>query len=268
MSSSKPEDGIPCPTCGRTFSSQARMERHARRAHGSVGMSRTRRQQLLVAGVVVLVVGIAIIALDAPGGGPTAREANLARLGVNASSWSSPHLGNTSAPVVVVAFETPACPSCRYFTQHALPDLNRTYMAQGKVVYFYRQYEIGYAFDEPGGVAQLCVAREDGSAAFWRFTDVLYRNQGQVNGGNVDGYLQRFADAHGYDAHALTSCYDRSATRPQLVHDLRSGHDNGVPGTPYFFVFGPTGKAHGVGAGELRQAIDDALQAASSSGGA
>lgn len=254
-----PDDDAECPTCGRSFSTRTRMERHAKAAHGGVhGGIPWRKVAAALAVAAVAVVGWTLVS------GPDAETS--ASLMEEFGADDDPFLGNASAPVVVVTFETPACPSCKRFHTEMFPGIQAEYIDAGEVRYHYAQFTIGARFDEPGGIAQECVARYAGNEAFFNFTTLLYERQGQVNADNVDDLVRDFADRNGYDAGPMVSCYHDRETKAQYDQDLDKGRSNGVSGTPYFFVWGPGNSATATGATGLRDAIEDKL--AGSGGGA
>ncbi len=247
-------DRVACPHCGRSFPTTERMEAHSRKAHGrGAGNPALRRGILIVAVLAVAVVLVALV-LNAPEAA-SGREANLQALGVD----DDPHLGNESAPVVVVEFGTPRCSACAYFHTEMLPGIQERLVDTGDVVLYYQQFTIGYVEDEPGGIAQECVYREAGSDAFFAFTHELYRTQGSWDARNLDDVLRSFADEHGLDGNTLASCYTNAETQMAYDEDVEQGRDNGVSGTPAFFVFGDDGEAVRAGAGELEDVIRDVL---------
>lgn len=250
-----PSDDEPeCPTCGRTFSTRTRMERHARAAHGRVatGIPWTKVAVALAVAAVALVAWTAATGSD---GGPSGS------LMVQFGADDDPFVGNESAPVVVVTFETPRCPSCKRYHTEMFPGIEDDYVETDQVRYHYAQFDIGYAFDKPGGIAQECVARHAGNAAFFNFTDVLYERQGQVNADNVDDLMRDLARDEGHEAEPMVSCYHDGDTEPQFQQDVDKGRANGVRGTPYFFVWGPDEEATATGATGLRDAIESKLPA-------
>lgn len=249
-----PPDRVPCPHCDRTFPNGTRMEAHSRKAHGRGAGNPALRRALLAVGALAVVVVLAALVLNAPEP-PSGREANLQALGVD----GDPHLGNASAPVVVVEFASPRCPSCAYFHQELLPGFRERHVDTGNVVLYYQQFTIGYAEDEPGGIAQECVHREAGSSAFFAFTHELYETQGRWDARNLDDVLRSFAQERGLSGDALAACYRDRATQALYDEDVAKGRDNGVSGTPTFFVFGQDGEAVKTGAGELEDVVQDVL---------
>lgn len=255
MSDDEPE----CPTCGRTFSTRTRMERHAESAHGRVATGFPWRKAGAGLAVAALVV-VAWALMSGPGGDTPASL--MAEFGAN----DDPFLGNESAPVTVVTFETPRCPSCKRYHTEMFPGIKARYIDTGEVRYHYAQFSIGYRFDKPGGIAQQCVGRHAGNEAFFNFTTLLYERQGQVNAGNVDSLMRDFADRNGYEADPMVSCYNNRETEDEYQQDIDKGKANGVSSTPFFFVWGPEAEATATGARGLEDAIRNKLPSGSGGG--
>lgn len=238
-----------CPECGQDFKTDRRLRKHRSKAHGKTPM--TDKRKLIYAGVGLLAVGVVAGLVLTGGGGPDSKAAALQKLGAT----DDPHLGNRSAPVAVVAFETPRCPSCRAYHQRLQPQIESDYLDTGKAVLYYQQFTIGYRYDEPGGIAQECVYKHEGSDGFWTFTGTLYGEQGQWNADNTAQRLRDQAELNGWDADAVVSCYENRETQSAYSADVKAGNDNGVSGTPFFFVVGHDGKITRTSASELGQTI-------------
>lgn len=247
-------DDHECSECGQSFAIERKMERHMRTAHGKTPTSR--KTKIGVAVVALMIVGLAAaLFLTAQGEAPTTKAEGLAKLGAD----DDPMLGNASAPVAIVEFSTPRCPSCRAFHQNQLPQIKESYLDNGKASFHYSQFVLGYAYDKPGGIAQECVFRHEGDDAFWTFTDTLYAEQGRWDADNTPHKLRDLADAQGWDADPIVSCYENRETEDAYQADIDAGRDNGVSGTPSFFVVGHDGQITAASAGDLESTIEDEL---------
>lgn len=247
---------VPCPKCGAGLASRERLRGHMVQAHGAVPRETVVRYAAFALMVVVLGAGLFVLAGNGGFGGGTAaatRTENVERFGLA----DDPYLGEAEAPLVIVEFATPKCPSCRFFHTSQLSGIQERWLDTGRAVLYYAQFTIGYDFDEPGGVAQECVLREGGNAAFWPFTALLYERQGDISAGDLPGVLRTFAGDHGLDGDALVACYEGRETQEAYDADLRAGRRAGVYGTPGFFVFGESGAAKRVGSHELEAALTE-----------
>lgn len=248
-------DDHECSECGRSFATERKMERHMRKAHGKTPTSK--KTKIGVAFVALLIVGLGV-ALFVTGGAddPATKEAALTQLGAD----DDPMLGNASAPVAVVEFSTPRCPSCADFHHRQLPQIKRDHLDTGEVAFYYSQNNIGYAYDKPGGIAQECVFRHEGHDGFWTFTDTIYAELGGWDASNTAERLRDLAGQQGWDADPLVSCYENREAEDAYQRDIDAGRDNDAgPNSPFFFVVGHDGRIVRASAGDLESTIRDEL---------
>jgi protein-disulfide isomerase len=245
-------DGPKCKRCGATFATDAKLERHVSKQHG--GRHYDPGMRWLLAGAVVVALAMGIYLLQSGDRAPAENALdNYALFGLA----DDPYMGDPAAGVVVVEFGAPKCSSCAFFHRSALPDLAADYFDTGQAVLYFVQSTPGYEFDYDGGIAQECVYREGGNAAFWSFTDRIYREQSDYTRANVESWLSDQAAASGIDEAALLDCYKDRDTARNVSADWALRGDLGVTGTPTFFVYSPTGPAIKVQAGELTSVLED-----------
>lgn len=252
------DDDAECPTCGRTFATETRMRRHAESAHG--GVAREVPWKKVGAALAVGAVAVAAWSLFAGGGG------SAGSLMAEFAADDDPYLGNASAPVTVVTFESPACPACRAYHDRMFPGIKSDYIETGQVAYYYSQFPAGYRFDKPGSIAQQCVYEHVNRTAFFSFTTDLYTRFWKSSADRVDDHIRAWSQDHGVDPQPVISCYSNGDTAADYESDVAAGRSNGVPGTPHFFVWGPEGEATSTGAGGLEDAIRNKLPSSGGSG--
>lgn len=147
-----------------------------------------------------------------------------------------PFMGSPEARVALVGYESPHCSACRHFHANILPQLDGLF-ENGSLVYYFVQ---GTIMDEDRRTseAQECAYREGGNDAFWRFTDRLYSRPGSSVYGTPDleGWLSDLATEQGLDEARLLSCLRDRDTRDHVAEDLRVGREQGVRGTPSFWL--------------------------------
>lgn len=81
-------------------------------------------------------------------------------------------LGNPKAPVVLIEYLAPTCPHCAHFATTVFPEIKRTYIDTGKVLYVLRIFPLS-ALD--GAVAGL--AKCMGPRRYYEFLDLALKNQ-------------------------------------------------------------------------------------------
>jgi protein-disulfide isomerase len=83
-------------------------------------------------------------------------------------------MGDPKAKVVLIEYAAPMCPHCAHFNNEIMPDIKKSYIDTGKVLYVFRVFPIG----APDGVAEK-LARCMPKAKYFPFMDQLFRNQPQ-----------------------------------------------------------------------------------------
>lgn len=215
-----------------------------------------------LAGVATVVVAIALLATlwpdeDVEPVGDGEAAVGLAAFNVD----DDPFLGDPTSRVALVGYESPHCSSCKAFHQGVLPDLRAEFFDAGRAVYYYVQGTIGG--DQDSSIAQECAALHGGNAAFWDLTDRFYARANTYSTPDLRSWLGALADEHGFDRDAVLACFDDQETLDAVSEDLRVGRDQGARGTPSFWVIGHDGEAVKVASGQVRQALAEAIEAAS-----
>ncbi len=208
--------------------------------------------RVLLTAAAFLAAGLAGCASPDPGDAQV-----LARYGIDAHG-DDPWLGDPAAPVTVIAYEAPGCSACRHFHLNSLPDLERQYTNEGLVVFYFLQWTIGYAYDATAGVAMECAFSHGGNEAFWPYSHFVYEQQG-ASDAELRQALNDSATAHGYDAEAVTSCFDDQESLEEVQSDIAAGRDRQARASPTFFVIGPEGTEMISGSRDLFAAIDAQL---------
>ncbi len=83
----------------------------------------------------------------------------------------------------------------------------------------------------PAAEAALC-AKEQGK--FWEFHDKIFDNQRALE----DADLKRYAGEIGLNVEDFNACLDAGKFKSQAMQDQREGQQQGVTGTPAFFING------------------------------
>ncbi len=234
--------------------------RRKKATRGGGRRQRPRASWIIAATVAGLAVGGVLIAYvawlgdeDSPGGTDEAAVA----AGHVCTSGSVPVDGRTcghdSAPVTIVEYSEFLCPFCARAALNTVPQIEREYVAAGKVKLEFKHFIVhGEEAVLAGGAAE-CASEQD---AFWEYHDKLYLNQGSVDFSAEN--LKRFAEELELDSDSFNTCLDSQSYVDKLAADLEEGRGRGVSGTPTFFV----GQTKVVGAqpySEFKTAIEDEL---------
>jgi protein-disulfide isomerase len=82
-----------------------------------------------------------------------------------------------------------------------------------------------------------CVARAN-PPAFWKFIELDYANQQDVNLRNVDQKMKEFAAQAGADPGAVAACAAQPATAARVRQSIELGDAVHIQGTPTLFING------------------------------
>ena len=139
--------------------------------------------------------------------------------------------GNASARVTIVEFSDFQCPFCGRFSRETFDQLDRDYIATGKVRYVFRHFPIEKIHPSAfkAALAGEC-ARQAGR--FWELHHRLFANQQAL--GDLD--LLNHAKAVGMESAAFQRCVVTPAATARVRQDLQEGARAGVTGTPSFFL--------------------------------
>lgn len=168
------------------------------------------------------------------------------------STTDQPSLGNSDAPVTIVAFTDYQCPSCA--AMH--PELERLVKESGdKVRLVTRDFPLNQHLDAFKAAEAAEAAREQGK--YWEYIHILLRNQSTLS---VEK-LKAFAGELALDQSRFDSALDSGKFAESVQRDLEDGMRLGINGTPAIFVNGRRVSAKGYD--ELKASVDQALKAAS-----
>ena len=139
--------------------------------------------------------------------------------------------GGTGARVVVVEFSDFQCPFCARHARQTLPQIEREYLATGKVLYAMRHLPLEAIHPDAfrAAVAAECAGDQ---GKFWPMHERLFGNQQALSAAD----LGRYAREAGVEAGAFQKCLDADTHGAKVRRDLAEAQAAGVTGTPTFFL--------------------------------
>jgi protein-disulfide isomerase len=142
-------------------------------------------------------------------------------------------LGNPNAPIVIVEYSDYDCPFCKNFheTMHRIMD---EYGADGKVAWVYRHFPLSQLHPNAEKIAEAseCVASIGGNEAFWKFSDLIFRERGTNEPTNMV-MLPGFAEQAGVSKDAYTQCLESGKFAAFIDESVTAAINAGAEGTPY-----------------------------------
>lgn len=230
--------GRECPHCDRELPSRKALDDHVDRAHPEAEAPSSGGSWWIL-GVLVALALAAVVGAMVLGGGGADSEFHIEQ---------SPHTGDLDAPVKLVAFESPACTSCRLFhierggDPSTFDQLHDRFVATGQVTYVEKFARAGYGWDRVGANAQKCAWNLGGWEAFHGLTQGYYEERSRISGDNAGSFALSWArDSPTVDASAFRSCFEDKRYDEEISRDLGDGRAAGAQSTPTFIVVAPDG---------------------------
>lgn len=224
--------------------------------------------RLVARAALPLVMLFLAVACGAPAAvAPTAAPATTAPAPTTAST-TAPLIvrgrGDPNAPVTIVEYSDFQCPFCARFVGETLPQLEKDYIATGKVYLQYRDFPLTSVHGSAllAAHAVNCAGLQ---GSYWPMHDRMFLGNSNNEWGST--VPQDFATFLGYarelklDDKALQACIQSNTFAAPIQADYREALKVGVQSTPTFTVNGELL----VGAqpfAAFKQAIDTALEKA------
>ena len=195
-------------------------------------------------GVIVGVIVIAIIVGVAASSVSSSETVNLDMSrthGTISTAMGSPILGDPSAPITIVEFGDYQCHQCYNWFHNTKPAIVEDYIETGKANLVF--VDLAFLGSDSPIAAQASYCAED-QEMYWEYHGMLYDFQdSKINSGWANSErLKAFAGDLGLDMELFNSCLDSGKYSKRVQYNTQQARDNGVRGTPGFFIVGPDGQ--------------------------
>lgn len=139
--------------------------------------------------------------------------------------------GNQNAPVTLVEFTDYECGFCARHVKETFPQIERDYIATGKVKYVFRNFPLESIHNKSfrAHVAATCAGDQ---GKFWEMHDRLFANQTALAPTDMSGHAQ----ALGLDLPRFLACFEVGQHSDQIRKDMAEGQKAGATATPVFFL--------------------------------
>jgi len=193
-----------------------------------------------IIGVIIVVIVIGIAASYSSSSTETVNLDMGRTHGTISTAMGSPILGNPSASVTIVEFGDYQCEQCYKWYHETKSAIVRDYIDTGKVNLVFVDLAFLGKDSIPASMASYCAEDQE---MYWEYHDLLYTYQESVDGGWANSErLKAFAYNLGLDMELFESCLDNSKYLKRVQYNIQQAKDNGVRGTPGFFIVGPDGQ--------------------------
>ena len=138
--------------------------------------------------------------------------------------------GNANARVAIIEYSDYQCPFCARHVSQTYPQIDKEYIATGKVKYIFRDLPLSFhphAFK--AAEASQC-GREQGK--FWEMHDRLFANQKLL----APADLTKHAEALGLNVAKFQQCMDSGKYADEIRREASQANTWGIEGTPTFIV--------------------------------
>lgn len=152
--------------------------------------------------------------------------------GLSAESSRSAHpKTNANASVVVTEYGDLQCPACRSAFAMLINPLVEKYGTRISLEFEHFPLQTIHPYALPAAEASECAADQ---GKFWEYIDLVYMNQDKLN----RDALAQWATQLQLDMDTFGRCTKSHIKRETILADYEEGSENGVQGTPTFFVNG------------------------------
>jgi protein-disulfide isomerase len=195
----------------------------------------------VIFGILVISI-IAVIATSMSSSSNETFDVDMTRThGSISTAMGSPILGDPLAPITIVEFGDYQCHQCYNWFHDTKPMITRDYIETGKANLVF----VDFAFlgkDSPKA-AQATYCADDQNM-YWEYHNSLYTFQESKidNGWANSERLKSFAFNLNLDMTLFDECLDSEKYSKRVQYNSQQARDNGVRGTPGFFIVGPDGQ--------------------------
>jgi len=195
----------------------------------------------VIFGILVISI-IAVIATSMSSSPNETFDVDMTRThGSISTAMGSPILGDPLAPITIVEFGDYQCHQCYNWFHDTKPMITRDYIETGKANLVF----VDFAFlgrDSPKA-AQATYCADDQNM-YWEYHNSLYTFQESKidNGWASSERLKSFAFNLNLDMTLFDECLDSEKYSKRVQYNSQQARDNGVRGTPGFFIVGPDGQ--------------------------
>jgi len=140
--------------------------------------------------------------------------------------------GDPNAPVTIVEWSDFECPFCARFYTETLSQIEKEYIATGKVKFVYRDFPLSFhANAQKAAEAAECAGEQE---KYWEMHDAIFERG--VSGGVTS--FKSYASDIGLNTQKFNECLDSGEMAAEVKKDMADGAALGIGGTPGFIING------------------------------
>ena len=195
--------------------------------------------QIIFAAGIAVILSVLVLFYQIPTNTELIEPNSERQIGTVDTSQGSPIMGASDAPVTIIEFGDYQCPNCKKWFLNTKPDIITNYIDSGDAKLVFMDIAFLGKDSVPASVATYC-AEEQGK--YWDYHGFLYSNQLSIDNGwaNSDS-LKGYASNLGLNMDMFVSCLDSAKYQKRVQFNTEEAENNGVTGTPTFFIVGQDG---------------------------
>lgn len=139
----------------------------------------------------------------------------------------APVKGEKNAKLTLMEFSDYQCPFCKRYAEGALPEIDREYIATGKLRYVFRDFPLEAIHKQAQKAAEAAHCAGD-QGKYWEMHDRLFAKQRELG----PERLLEHAQSIGLDAEPFKQCLDGGKYTEKVRNDIAEGQKLGISGTP------------------------------------
>jgi protein-disulfide isomerase len=160
--------------------------------------------------------------------------------GTISTAMGSPILGDPFASITIVEFGDYQCERCYEWFHNTKPTIVQDYIDTGKANLVF--VDLAFLGRDSPKAAQASYCAED-QEMYWEYHDILYTSQESIDNGWANSErLKAFAFSLDLDMELFESCLDSEKYSKRVQYNIQQARENGIRGTPGFFIVGPDGQ--------------------------
>lgn len=145
-----------------------------------------------------------------------------------------PARGPEKPVISMIEFSDLECPHCKA----GQPTMEKLAADFPQVRYVFQNFPLpSHPWAMKAAEYADCAAQQNG-AAFWKYVDAIFEDQGSIAAATADDKLKQLATSAGLDAQKTSACAALPGTEARVQKSVALGKSVGVQGTPTLFVNG------------------------------
>lgn len=149
-------------------------------------------------------------------------------------------VGNISAPVQIVAYDSFSCPYCATFMNKIFPELEEKYIKTGKVLFIHREFPLDLQSLQATKLLRCFTANKGNNVKAFDVIKILFQSQTEwLSATEYEGKLIEIFNFIGLSKKDATACIANKELETKILEErLQAAKLLKISGTPTFFING------------------------------